>query len=214
MRGWRRSLHKVVKCIEARQGAAIRAELSILDSARRGFLVSRVSCHEGFRPERLRDTSRQWIDIVRTGYIDSFHFVGTGGGSPPGVPVSLPLVLITLALLGGCAPERASRTVEDSLTSGRITVTCAPEAKALLRRELEGFQTLYPQASTDLREAPSRDAIRALFANQSDLAVITRELDSDERAAAVRGRLELEGFPFARDAVVAIVNPANPIENL
>src|SRR5580765_4672277 len=152
--------------------------------------------------------------MVQTSYLNSLHFVGTGGRSFPGVPVSLPLVLITLSLLGGCGPERASKAVEDSLTSGRITVTCAPEAKALLRRQLEGFHTLYPEAVTDLREAPSRDAIRALFANQSDLAVITRELDTDERAAAVRGRLELEGFPFARDAVVAIVNPANPIENL
>ena len=150
---------------------------------------------------------------MRTGFLDSFHFVGPGGGSRLVLP-SLPLVVAVLLLLDGCAPERSSQTVEDSLTSGRIRLACAPEAAVLVRRELEGFQTMYPQASFDFREAPSGDAVRALFADQADLAVITRELEPEERAAAVRGRLELEGFPFARDGVVVLANPANPIENL
>jgi phosphate transport system substrate-binding protein len=56
--------------------------------------------------------------------------------------------------------------------------------------------------------------VGALFGAQSDVAVVTRELSPEERAAAVRGRLELEGYRFARDALVAVVHPANPVQNV
>jgi phosphate transport system substrate-binding protein len=116
--------------------------------------------------------------------------------------------------LSGCSPQPASRPEEDSLTSGRIKIVCAPEAEPLIAREQAAFQALYPQAHIELVTGSSREAVRALFAADCDLAVITRELDVEERAAAVRGRLELDGYRFARDAVVAIVNPGNGIENV
>lgn len=104
--------------------------------------------------------------------------------------------------------------MEESLTSGRISIVCAPEARRLIARERSAFQAIYPQAQLELRPGSSREAVEALFAATSDLAVITRELRVDERTAALKGRLELEGYRFARDAIVAIVNPSNPVENL
>jgi phosphate transport system substrate-binding protein len=104
--------------------------------------------------------------------------------------------------------------VEESLTSGRIEVVCGPEAAPVLERLRAEFVRLYPEARVQVRVASSREAVRALFAAESDLAVLTRDLEDDERAAAVRGGLELEGFRFARDAVVAVVHPANRLENL
>src|SRR5439155_6674526 len=76
------------------------------------------------------------------------------------------------------------------------------------------FQALYPRADIEVRSGGSREAIAALFAARCDVAVITRELQPEERAAAVRGRLALEGYRFARDALVIVVNPGNPVENL
>ncbi len=116
--------------------------------------------------------------------------------------------------LGGCSPQPTSSPEEDSLTSGRIKVVCASEALSLVAREQAAFQSLYPKAHIELRPGSSREAVRALFAAECDLAVITRELDVEERAAAVRGRLELDGYRFARDAVVAVVHAGNPLENL
>jgi len=116
--------------------------------------------------------------------------------------------------LFGCSPQPATSPEEDSLTSGRIKVVCPPEVERLIARECAAFQALYPQAHFELRAGSSREAVRALFAAECDLAVITRELDVDERAAAVRGRLELDGYRFARDAVVMVVNSGNPIENM
>jgi phosphate transport system substrate-binding protein len=122
--------------------------------------------------------------------------------------------LVLFIALPGCSPHASPQPVEDSLTSGRISVVCADEAGKLVARERDAFQSLYPQASIEVRTGSSRDAIGALFSARCDLAVIVRELGDDERAAAMRGRLDLEGYRFARDALVAIVNRDNPVENL
>jgi phosphate transport system substrate-binding protein len=118
------------------------------------------------------------------------------------------------ACLGGCAPRSGQGKLEDSLTSGHILVVCSADARDLIARERDAFQALYPQADVELREGTSRQAVVALFGAQCDLAVLTRELLPEERAAASRGGLELEGYPIARDAVVVLVNPANPVENI
>lgn len=122
--------------------------------------------------------------------------------------------LLVAACLGGCSPRSRSGRVEDSLTSGRILVVCSPDAWEPIERARSAFQALYPQAAVELRGGTSREAVSALFAAECDLAVITRELLPEERAAAARGGLELEGYQIARDAVVVVVNPANPVENL
>jgi phosphate transport system substrate-binding protein len=104
--------------------------------------------------------------------------------------------------------------VEDSLTSGRITIVCAPEAYRLVERERAAFQTLYPRAKIGIRLGSSREAVAALFAASADIAVITRELEPEERRAAVQGKLALDGFRFARGGVLAVIHPSNPVENL
>lgn len=91
---------------------------------------------------------------------------------------------------------------------------CASEALPLIERERSAFQALYPDAVLDLRGATSVESVRALFAAECDLAVISRELEPEERAAATRGGLELEGYRVARDALVVVEAPGNPVRNL
>jgi phosphate transport system substrate-binding protein len=93
-------------------------------------------------------------------------------------------------------------------------VVCPSDARGLIVRERDAFRALYPDADVELREGTSRQAVSALFAAQCDLAVLTRELLPEERAAAARGGLELEGYPIARDAVVVLANAANSVENI
>jgi phosphate transport system substrate-binding protein len=142
------------------------------------------------------------------------HFVARHGGSAL-IPQAGLLILGALGFwLAGCSPRSSSKTGEESLTSGRITLVSAREARGMISRERDAFQSLYPQASIGIEEGSSRDAIGRLFAGTADLAVITRELAPEERAAAVRGRLELEGYRFARDALLLVVHPSNRVENL
>jgi phosphate transport system substrate-binding protein len=104
--------------------------------------------------------------------------------------------------------------VEESLTSGRIRCVSATEAHDLISREVEAFRSRYPQAQFTLDSGTSRNAVGALFAAEADMAIITRELTDDERRAATAGGLELEGYRFARSALVVVVHPSNPVENL
>jgi len=125
---------------------------------------------------------------------------------------------MAVAVLGvlawGCSPQSGSKPPEDTLTAGRITVVSVPDAQELMGREIEAFAALYPDAVIDLRTGTSRDAVSALFAANADLAVIARELEPEERTAAAGAGLELQGYRFARDAVVLVVHPDNPVENI
>lgn len=100
------------------------------------------------------------------------------------------------------------------MTSGRIRVVCAPEAVPLIAREGDAFEVLYPDAAIEVVAGTSRDAVSALFAAESDLAVIGRELEPEEREASAAGELDLQGYRFARDACVLVVHPDNPVENV
>jgi phosphate transport system substrate-binding protein len=116
--------------------------------------------------------------------------------------------------LPGCAPKISSKQPDQDLTSGSLLVVCSPEARDVMERSRETFMRLYPNAHVDLQSGTSQDAIAALFGARAQLAVITRELLPEERRAAVQGKLEVEGYPFARDAAVLLVRPDNPVQNL
>jgi len=147
-------------------------------------------------------------------FLDFAHFDFPGPGGRRWLRIHPTWLLLTVAGIHGCSSKSSPTPVEDTLTSGRITVVSAAEARAIMDREEEAFEKLYPQSEIRVTTRPSGEAIRALFAADCDLAVISRELETDERAAASRGGLELEGYRFAKDAVVVIVHPGNPVENL
>ena len=84
----------------------------------------------------------------------------------------------------------------------------------MIAREQATFGALYPQAGIRVHVGSSRDAVSALFGATCDLAVITRELEPEERRAALQGNLGLETYRFARDALVLIVNRQNGVQNL
>ena len=155
------------------------------------------------------------IDSRRIRFLDWWHFgvPGKGGWWISRTP-ALFLAGVVAAELSGCSSRQARPPVEDSLTTGRITIVCPIEAESLLARERDAFEALYPDAIIRIEPARPREAVGRLFAAQCDAAVLSRDLTPEERAAASRGRLELEGYRFAKDAVALVVNPANPTENM
>ncbi len=121
---------------------------------------------------------------------------------------------LSLLLVAGCSPDPKPGESTQDLTAGKIVLVCSPEARPAMDRCLAAFQGLYPQAHIELRASSSRDAVAALFANRADMAVITREIVPEERSAAVRGKLDLDSYRFARDAAVILLNEANRVEHL
>ncbi len=153
------------------------------------------------------------IDTVRTRSVHFRHFVFREAFGSPGIGALL-AVAAAVPCLAGCSPHSKPGTVEDTVTSGRIRIECASEADGLVARERSAFQTLYPQARIELTSGTSREAIRALFAAECDMAVISRELRPEERRSATLGKLDLEGYRFARNAVMLVVHPSNVVQNL
>jgi phosphate transport system substrate-binding protein len=104
--------------------------------------------------------------------------------------------------------------VEDSETSGRIKVVCAPELRAVMDTEAVAFRRLYPQAGIDMISGGSREAVTTLMNQTTDLAIVARELEPEERSVVVKGGMEIEGYRFAKDALCVIVHPSNPLVSL
>lgn len=153
-----------------------------------------------------------FVDNLLRSFLHSLHFVTPGNG-PKRVSWAVRLVFVA-AVAGACSPQPASRTVEDSLTSGRIRIVVTPDVERLMVREIEAFERLYPEARVEIGRGSAREAIAALFGARADVAVIARELEPEEREAAVRGGLDVEGYRFARDAVVMVVHPGLTVENV
>ncbi|TMQ71271.1 MAG: hypothetical protein E6K80_06090 [Candidatus Eisenbacteria bacterium] len=147
-------------------------------------------------------------------FLDFRRFDPPGSGERRSTRLHPFWLLLFIAGVHSCSSKSGTTSVEDSLTSGRITIASAPEARTIVDREGQAFQKLYPQGEFRVQARSSSEAIRELFAAECDLAAISRELEPEERAAASRGGLELEGYRFAKDAVVVIANPGNSVENL
>ena len=150
--------------------------------------------------------------MQRVASLHLWHFVVRSAGLPSS-PVAL---LLACALCASCGPagKPPPQAVEDTQTSGRISVVVTPELLPVLRNEVQAFVALYPQASITLKAGTTREAVAALLSRQSDLAVVGRELEPEERTVKVKGGMELEGYRFAKDAVCIVVHPANPTEHM
>lgn len=145
-------------------------------------------------------------------FLNLKYFVNRSAGSQFTLPASL-LLACALAALPGCT-SRSPKGVEDSETSGRIRIVSVPEGRDLVMREVAAFRSEYPQASFDVTTGTSREAVTALLEQRADLALLTRELEPEERSVMVKGGMELEGYRFGRDAICVIVNPANPLDHI
>src|SRR5439155_2631815 len=95
-----------------------------------------------------------------------------------------------------------------------IHVVGEREASAESTRERGAYLAHYARVKIELQIGSYRKEMSALLGARCDLAVITREREPEERRAALQGGIELEGYRFARDAVVMVVHPSNPLENI
>ena len=157
---------------------------------------------------------KRLIDMRKAALLDLTHFVFRATARCSNSPVRLVFVLLLLALPGCTSRASNPPGVEDTQTTGRIRVVAGPELMALMRRETEMFTVTYPRSGFELEEAPTPHAVAALFEGRADLIALPRELAAEERAAAVTGGLELEGYLVGRSALLAIVHPSNPIQNV
>jgi phosphate transport system substrate-binding protein len=154
--------------------------------------------------------------------ISFVHFVfrGPGRGRPvsalgAGVRRVAGLLLCTALGSAGCTRGSGVALVEDTETSGRISIAASPDAQRLLAQEVAAFKATYPQSALELRPPESSaQVLGALLGGRADLAAAGRELEDEERNMARQAGIELEGHRVAQDAICLVVPEASPIHNL
>ena len=156
------------------------------------------------------------IDMLGPHCLHSPHFVVPGPGRFRFLPARGLFAPCLVALLaGGCARPDVSPPVEESETSGRISIAAAPDVRGLAISEVAAFKAVYPLASLDLRDPESSgQVVSALLAGRADVALAGRELEQEERDMARRGGIELEGHRIAQDGMCVVVPQSNPVQNL
>jgi phosphate transport system substrate-binding protein len=117
-----------------------------------------------------------------------------------------------MGLTVGCGSDGSESRNE--FTRGTITVVSEPFVEPVVRETAELFSGLYPEASIEVRQAPVRGAMTALFAAQAELAVIGRELAEEEREVAREAGLAVTAHRGARDGVAIVVHRDNLVEQL
>jgi phosphate transport system substrate-binding protein len=154
--------------------------------------------------------------------ISFVHFVFRGPGRARlawshGVGVRFAAALLVVSTLGGAGCTRGSGVppVEDTETSGRISIAASPDAQQLLAQEVAAFRATYPQAALELRPPESSaQVLGALLGGRADVAAAGRELEDEERNMARQAGIEFEGHRVAQDAICVVVPEASPIHNL
>lgn len=154
--------------------------------------------------------------MLRLGSIHLSHFVFRGPGrSWPARALCVALSGLTLLTLGACARRGTSRPVEDTETSGRISIVTSTELHPLVAEEVAAFRSAYPEAALELDEPqPSSQVASRLLAGRADVVVLARELEQEERNMARASGIEVEGHRIAQDALCVVVAANNPVRNV
>jgi len=163
-----------------------------------------------------RSATPSTIDMLGHAPISFTHFVLPGAGRPrPVSSLGIGVLLFAACVASGCTSRSGTQPVEDTETSGRISIAAAPDARALIAQEIRAFATTYPEARLELRTPESSgQVVSALLAGRAEVAAAGRELEDEERNMARQAGIEVVGHRIAQDAICVVVPAANPVRNL
>jgi phosphate transport system substrate-binding protein len=149
--------------------------------------------------------------------INFSHFVFRGPGRSR-LAQALRVGVSLAALLSstiGCARRETPRPVEDTETTGRISIATSNDLHGLVSGLVTGFRSSHAEATLVLEEAmPSNRVPAELLGGRVDVAVLGRELEPEEREMAREGGIEIEGHRVAREGLCLVVPIDNPVENV
>ena len=120
---------------------------------------------------------------------------------------NLPTLLICVALFLYIGRAEEMRTSLSEL----VQVVGSESMRPTIGAIAEDFMTRNPLADITVRGGGSGDGIAALLHGMVDIAMTSRDVTPRERAYVSDKGLELSMVPLALDAVVIVINQANPI---
>ena len=112
------------------------------------------------------------------------------------------------ALLSLCLLAPAPAAAESIVISGSTTVL------PIMQKVVESYLKAHPGQEISLSASGSGDGIKAIIDGTANLAMSSRELKASELEKAKGKNVALNPIAIATDAIVPIVNPANPVTNI
>ncbi|HBE72770.1 MAG TPA: hypothetical protein DDW31_01490 [candidate division Zixibacteria bacterium] len=127
---------------------------------------------------------------------------------------SAPTAIVVLAAAFSIGCQDQPRKPEESQTQGRIVVKGADSALKLMRRQSQAFMQLYQKAEIVVDGGGSKAGIAALNDGRARIAVMTRELTSQEDSIIRANGGRPKGHRIALDGLAVIVHRSNKVERL
>lgn len=115
------------------------------------------------------------------------------------------IIGIGLLLLLGCNNSTVPKHTDTS-TSGKITIAVDESLKPIIEAEKEVFEALYPNAKLTIEYTNEIHAIQLLSKDSARIAIVSRELNEDEKAYFDKQKLVPRTIIIGYDAIALIMN--------
>lgn len=123
-------------------------------------------------------------------------------------PLRWTMLALWAFAFSGCQPEG------DTPTRGQITVTACESIAPMIRKEVDEFQRLYPNAQITLQVANTRAALAQLLRGEVKTVFVPRLLNDEEQHIATSYEIKVDTFRIALEGIALIVPRNNPLERV
>jgi phosphate transport system substrate-binding protein len=124
--------------------------------------------------------------------------------------VALALSLLLVTAIAGCdsGPSKQSASIRALSIKGSDTMV------HLVSSWTEEFMHTHPDIDISVTGGGSGTGIAALINGTTDICAASRSMQEKERKLAEKNKISPVEIPVARDGIVLIVHPENPVNNL
>jgi phosphate transport system substrate-binding protein len=123
-------------------------------------------------------------------------------------------IILLIFLSVGCSPRPDSEEIPSSDAKEYINNTGSDTIVNLALAWAEQYQKVSPQTNIAVTGGGSGTGIASLINRTTDIANASRQIKPVEVDNALANGIEPHEFVIARDAIVIIVNPNNPVDEL
>jgi phosphate transport system substrate-binding protein len=125
---------------------------------------------------------------------------------------TLGMLAVAASLLTACNKKGSSSAEEatDTPTSGRVSISVDETFAPILEAQVDTFQKLYTEAHIKTTYQPEDSVMLDFLNDKVKLAVISRELNADEKAELIKQNMLPHATKIGIDGLAVIMHPSNP----
>jgi len=129
-------------------------------------------------------------------------------------PIRIGVLVLAIALMCSACMSRSGSASNGAEPQHTILNKGSDTLVNLALAWAEAYMQLRPQVRLSVSGGGTGTGIAAMINRTVDIANASREMKSEEIAAAKKNGFDPLQFIVARDAIAVVVNPANPVERL